>query len=91
MKNIIACFMIIAFSAGTAAVSHAEETLTEKAQDTTRDAKRAVKKGANRVGEALCMEGDLKCAAKKAKNRATETKDSAVDKAKEVKESIDSK
>lgn len=50
---------------------------------------RAVKKGANRVGEALCMEGEIKCAAKKAGNRITEAKDAAVDKVKEVKAKLD--
>ncbi|MNY82564.1 hypothetical protein D3C86_2247510 [compost metagenome] len=64
--------------------------MTEKAQATGRDAKRAFKKGTNRATEALCMKGDVKCAADKVKNRASEATDATVDKVKDVKESVDS-
>ncbi|MBX2987706.1 MAG: hypothetical protein KF802_07390 [Bdellovibrionaceae bacterium] len=67
----------------------AAETIGEKAQATAHDAKRGAKKAVNRAKEAVCMEGDLKCAAKKAANRAEEAKDATVDKAKEVKNSVD--
>ena len=75
----------------TAAVlpAHAEETMGEKAAVEGNNAKREVKKGANRVKEAVCTEGDAKCAAKKLKHRAGEAKDATVDKAKEVKGDVD--
>jgi len=69
--------------------AHAEETATEKVGTTANDAKRSVKKGMNRAKEAVCMEGDVKCAAKKAKHRATETGDVIQDKASEVKDKVD--
>lgn len=90
MKQLIACLLIAGFAGGTVLTAHAEETMTEKAQSVGRDAKRAAKKGMNRAQEAVCMEGDVKCAAEKAKNRAQEATDATVDKAKDIKESIDS-
>lgn len=45
---------------------------------------RAAKKGVNRVEEAACMDGDMKCAAKKAGNRVEETKDATVDAVKDA-------
>ncbi len=79
---------------GIASVVHAEQTVGEKATVVGKDAKRAVKKSANRVEEGLCgkLTGDSKasCLAKKAKNRATESKDAVVDKASEVKNAVDS-
>lgn len=44
-----------------------------------RKAKRMAKKGVHRAEEAVCMEGDMKCAAKKAGNRIEEGKDATVD------------
>jgi hypothetical protein len=64
-------------------------TVGEKTADKARDAKRATKKGVNRVKEAVCMEGDVECAAKKAKHRVEEATDATVDKAKEVKDKVD--
>jgi uncharacterized low-complexity protein len=89
MKKLMAAFVVVGFAMGATLPAHAEETMGEKAQSTGRDAKRAVKKGAHRVGEAMCMEGDVKCAAKKAKNRVNETGEAIGDKAKDVKESVD--
>ena len=89
MKKLMAGLVVAAFTMGAGLPSLAAETMGEKAQSTGRDAKRAVKKGANRVGEAVCMEGDMKCAAKKAKNRVNETGEAIGDKAKDAKESID--
>lgn len=81
------------------AAAHAEESITEKAGKKTKelyeDAKvetkkaarattRAAKKGVNRIEEAACMDGDMKCAAKKAGNRIEETKDATVDAVKDA-------
>lgn len=68
----------------------AAESASEKASATAADAGRAMKKTGHRVTEAMCMEGDVKCAARKAKHRGTETKDVIGDKAKEVGNKIDS-
>jgi hypothetical protein len=75
---------------GLAGIVHAEETVTEKAQAVGNDMERGVKKGAHRVQEAVCMEGDVECAAKKAKHRVEEGADYTKDKAKEIKNDVDS-
>lgn len=72
-----------------ASVAHSDETLSEKAAKHTNTTVRAAKKGVNRVKEAVCMEGDLKCGAKKVGNRIEEAKDATVDEAKAIKEKID--
>jgi hypothetical protein len=92
---IIAITSFALFGLGTfAPAAHAEETVGEKAVVTGKSTKRALKKGANRVGEELCgkLTGDSKasCMAKEAKNRITEGKDAVVDKASEVKNAVDS-
>lgn len=70
-------------------VAYAEETVGEKVEAAANNAKRGVKKAANRVEEAVCMEGDLKCAAEKAGNRVIEAKDATVDGAKKLKNKVD--
>lgn len=73
-------------------VVYAEETVGEKTEATVNNAKRAVKKGAHRVEEAVvCAEGDLKCAQKKVANRTKEAAQYVKDKAKEIKNKIDTK
>jgi len=67
----------------------AEETILEKAQVVGNATARAVKKGANRVSEAVCNKGNAECAGEKIKNRAAEAKDAVVDGAKELKNKID--
>jgi hypothetical protein len=84
--------MIVALAlTGSVGIGHvyAGETVGEKAEATANDAARAVKKGAHRAEEAVCMEGDAKCLAEKAKHRAQEAGDYTKDKAKEVKNSVD--
>lgn len=75
---------------GLAGAVHAEETVKEKAQAVGHDVERGAKKGAHRVQEAVCMEGDVECAAKKAKHRVEEGADYTKDKAKEIKNDVDS-
>lgn len=70
-------------------MAFAEQTVPEKAKDVANDAARSVKKGANRVKEAVCVEGDVECAAKKAKNRVKEGAEAAKDKVEEVKNKVD--
>jgi hypothetical protein len=79
---------------GCLGICNAEETLTEKAQATGNTATRTAKKGVHRTQEALCgkLTGDNKaqCLAKEAKNHVEEGVDATVDKAKEVKNAVDS-
>jgi hypothetical protein len=70
--------------------AQAGETVGEKAQAAGNDAARAVKKTVHRVDEAVCTEGDMKCLAEKAKHRAEEATDYTKDKAKELKNELDS-
>lgn len=88
MKTSVILSLLLVLGLGFA---HAEETMGEKAKATGHDAKRAMKKGANRVKEAVCMEGDAKCLAKKAGHRMEEGADYVKDKAVETKEAVDSK
>ena len=70
-------------------ISYADETVTEKVAASSNDAKRGMKKGAHRVQEALCMDGDVECAAGKVKNRIIEAGDATSDAATKVKNKID--
>ncbi|MBA2405541.1 MAG: hypothetical protein H0V66_12265 [Bdellovibrionales bacterium] len=67
----------------------ADETVSEKVVAGANSASRAVKKGAHRTSEALCMKGDLKCAGDKISNRAEEAKDATVDGAEKLENIID--
>lgn len=70
-------------------IAYADETVVEKIQSNSNDAKRGLKKGAHRTQEVLCMDGDLECAARKAKNRLIEAGDATADAASKVKNKID--
>jgi hypothetical protein len=76
--------------AGFSGAVHASESVTEKAQAAGNDAARAVKKGVHRVEEAACMQGDVKCLEEKAKHRVQEASDYTKDKAKQIKNEVDS-
>lgn len=67
----------------------AERTTGEAVDAKVNDAGRAMKKGSNRVKEAVCAEGDVKCLGKKAKHRGQEGVDYTKDKAKELKDQVD--
>lgn len=85
MKKTMLCVAMLSFMS----FAHAEQSATEKAADMGRDAKHSVKKGANRVKEAVCMEGDLECAAKKAGHRIEEAGSATKNKAKEMADKVD--
>jgi hypothetical protein len=89
MKALIAAVTISIL--GLSGYAHSEETIGEKAEATTNDATRSVKKGVHRAQEAVCAESDTKCLAEKAKHRAEEGKDYSRDKIKELKNDVDSK
>ncbi|MGQ0506840.1 MAG: hypothetical protein ACT4TC_16130 [Myxococcaceae bacterium] len=67
----------------------AEETVGEKVKATGNDAARTTKKAGHDVSEALCTGTKAECAKEKAKHKGTEVKDSATDKASEVKNKVD--
>lgn len=75
--------------AAVASPSFATETVSEKAAVKGRAVKREMKKGAHRVNEAFCTEGDAKCAMKKAGHRVQEESEEMVDKTKELKDKMD--
>lgn len=83
-------FFIAALAVGfMGAVSHAEDTWSEKATASKNDVKRAAKKDWHKTEEAVCAEGDAKCAAKKAKHRTQEATDYMKDKSKEGVDKVD--
>lgn len=67
----------------------AQETVPEKAEAAGNDVKRGVKKGADRVDEALCTGTKAECAGKKVKHRVNEKKDEAVDATKKAVNKVD--
>lgn len=72
-----------------AGVAGGEQTTGEKVKAGARTTGRQIKKATNRVQEAVCLESDLECAAKKAKNRLNEAGSAVKDKAVEVKDKVD--
>lgn len=82
-------FLIATVVALASISSFAEQTAGERTKETATDMGRGMKKGANRVKEGVCMEGDAECAAKKGKHRAEEGADKAGDKVKAIKENAD--
>ena len=85
MKFIVLGLALVLFGS----VVKAEETTGEKAAVVGNKAKRALRKGVNRVQETLCAQGDTKCEAEKAKNRLKEGTDVVKDKVTEVKNKAD--
>lgn len=80
MKNIIFVLLLI----GGAFSGCDNKTVSERAEETTNDAKRGTKKTMNRIDEKLCAESDLECLSEKAKHRAEEGADYVEDKAEET-------
>lgn len=92
MNSIKSLMLVVAtlFAMSFAQNVSATESLPEKADAQVNNTKRSVKKGVNRVKEAVCMESDTKCLMEKAKHRAEEGGDYLKDKAKEAKNAVDS-
>ncbi len=87
MKNLLLLITLGFFS--LTATSFAAETIGEKVQVKSRDIERAATEKMNRLEEAVCMESDVECLAKKANNRAEEAEEAVEDKAIELKNKID--
>lgn len=85
MMVLLASFFISA----AVQIAFADETIAEKVSVTANDAKRGLKKGAHRTEELFCMQDDIECAARKAKNRLQEAGAAASDGASELKNKID--
>ncbi len=88
MKLLSLGLTVLLFSL-VASAAKADETVSEKMDAAGNTTARAVKKGAHRVSETVCMKSDAECAGEKLENRAVETKDSIVDGAKKVGNKID--
>lgn len=87
MKNFR--LLILGLVLVSSGMAMSEETIGEKVVAGANGAKRAAKKGAHRVAEAVCTKGKLECAAQKIGNRAEEIKDATVDGAEKLKNKID--
>jgi hypothetical protein len=87
MKTTAATFLGLALMICVPALA---QSTVEKAKATGNDAKRGMKKGADRTKEALCTGTKAECEAAKAKDHMRETKDDVVDKVKETKDKVDS-
>jgi hypothetical protein len=85
MKNFVILFLIL----NTITYATGKESTNEKVEVQTNNAKRSIKKSANRISETFCAKSDLKCAAEKSKNGMIEVKDATVDVFKKVKNKID--
>ncbi len=67
---------------------HAETTAGEKVQEVGQDAGKQAKKAYRATKDAVCMKGDVECAAQKAKHKAQNVGDEITDKADDVKKKI---
>lgn len=86
MKTLLATVLALGLMV---TVAHAEETVGESAKATGNTMARKMKKGGHKMKEAMCMEGDVKCAAEKGKHRVQEAGEAVGDKAKEVGNKVD--
>lgn len=90
MNSVIRFGAVVSLGIGLVLTSACEkQTVPEKAEVVKNDVVRAAKKAAHRTEELVCLDSDAECLAKKAKNRVTEAKDAAVDKADELKDKLD--
>lgn len=89
-KTLIAITLAAITLAFSPNFSLGDQTAGEKATAESNTAGRKVKKGVNRAKEAVCTEGDIECAAKKAKHRGEEGARATGDKAKEGADAVDS-
>ena len=68
--------------------SFSETTVTEKIQEAGQDTAKTAKKGYRATKDALCMKGDVACAAQKMKHKAKNAGDEIEDKVDDVKKKI---
>ena len=87
MKTLLSATLIAA-SLTLASVSFAETTVGEKVQEVGQDASKNVKKGYRASKDAVCMKGDVECAAQKAKHKMQNAGDEIGDKADDVKKKV---
>lgn len=80
---------LLSMFAAAPVLAEDNQSATEKAKVMKNDVKRGAQKAGNRVAEAVCTGSKVECEAKKAANRAEETKDKISDKAEELKDKVD--
>lgn len=73
---------------GVSLNSHAETTTVERVQEVGQDASKNVKKGYRAAKDAVCMKGDVECAAQSAKHKVQNVGDEIGDKADDVKKKV---
>jgi hypothetical protein len=87
-KNFWMPLLILGFVATSASAS-ATETIVEKVTSAARATGRQANRGAHRLQEALCTDGEVKCALKKGANRVKEAGEAISDGFTDVKNKID--
>lgn len=90
MKKLITTAFVAATLVITASPlkSFAETTVGEKVQEVGQDSAKNVKKGYRAAKDAVCMKGDVECAAQKAKHKLQNAGDEVSDKADDVKKKV---
>lgn len=90
MKNLITTTFAAAslLISGMTLQAQAETTAGERVQEVGQDAVKQSKKAGRAVKDAVCMKGDVECAAQKAKHKAQNVGDEISDKADDVKKKI---
>lgn len=73
---------------GVSLLSHAETTTGEQVQEVGQDAAKNTKKAWRATKDAVCMKGDVECAAQKAKHKVQNAGDEISDKADDVKKKV---
>ena len=89
MNKIVKLFVISGLVVLISSPLIAAETMQDKKEAVTNDVTRDAKKKINRLEEAACTDGDVKCAGQKAKHRVEEAGNATKDKAKELKNKAD--
>ncbi len=84
-STLVATSLIIT---GVSLKSLAETTATEKVQEVGQDTAKVAKKGVRATKDAVCMKGDVECAAQKAKHKMQNAGDEIGDKTDDVKKKV---
>ncbi|MES2768546.1 MAG: hypothetical protein V4596_05305 [Bdellovibrionota bacterium] len=90
MKTLLTTIFLAAslIMTGVSLKSFAETTTTEKVQEVGQDTAKVAKKGVRATKDAVCMKGDVECAAQKAKHKVQNAGDEIGDKADDVKKKV---
>lgn len=83
----VALFLALG-SLGFSMTAHAETTTAEKVQEVGQDVAKNTKKAWRATKDAVCMKGDVECAAQKAKHKVQNAGDEISDKADDIKKKV---